>query len=103
MQWNVNVRKFKKSFWNERNALIPDDKTDKTKKKNDELVSKMLKNGEISDKVAKYLVKGQTNLSKFYYLLKTHKIPCSVENPGEWLDENGYPLRGIISGRGAPT
>jgi hypothetical protein len=26
-----------------------------------------------------------------------------VENPNDWLDENGYPLRGIISGRGAPT
>ena len=41
-------------------------------------------------------------LSHFYHLLKTHNIPISLENPSQWLEENGFPIRGIISGRGSP-
>ena len=26
-----------------------------------------------------------------------------LDNPTDWLEQNGYPLRGIISGWGAPT
>ena len=73
---------------------------DVVKKKNDELVQKMLKNEEIPEKVAEYLVSELKNLSTFYHLLKTHKIPQDVENPSDWLESNGFPLRGII--RGSP-
>ena len=53
---------------------------------------------DISESVTKYLKSGGKNLQKFYHLLKTHKIP----GPIEWLEDNGCPLRGIISGRGGP-
>ena len=82
---------------------VDDDQSDSVKKKSDELVQKMFKNEEIPEKVAEYLVSGKKNLSTFYHLLKTHKIPQDVENPSDWLDSNGFPLRGIISGRGSPT
>ena len=36
-------------------------------------------------------------------MLKMHKIPAAIEKPSNWLDENGFPIRGIVSGRGAPT
>ena len=52
--------------------------------------------------VSKYLKGGGKNLPKYYHLLKTHKIPSNVENPEEWLEENGFPLRGIIAGQGGP-
>ena len=69
---------------------------------NDKLVDEMWLRDEISESVAKYLKSGDKNLPKFYHLLKTHKIPGNVENPIGWLEDNGYPLRGIISGRGGP-
>ena len=53
--------------------------------------------------MAIFLLSGGKNLSNFYHLLKTHKISQNVENPSEWLQEHGFPLRGIISGRGGPT
>ena len=58
---------------------------------------------EISEAVSKFLLSGQTKLSTYYHLLKTHKIPQDVENPSEWLEHHGYPIRGIISARGGPT
>ena len=63
----------------------------------------MLKNEEITSKVADYLKNGDKSLSKFYHLLKTYKIPPELENPDQWLAERGFPIRGIISGRGSPT
>ena len=63
----------------------------------------MFSRKEISESVAIYLLSRGNNLSDFYHLLKTHKIPQNVENPSDWLQEHGFPLRGIISGRGAPT
>ena len=42
-------------------------------------------------------------MSKFYHVLKTHNIPTELENPLDWLEEQGFPIRGIISGRGGPT
>ena len=63
----------------------------------------MLSRREISESVAIYLLSGGKNLSIFYHLLKTHKIPQNVVNPDDWLLEHGYPLRGIIAGRGGPT
>ena len=58
---------------------------------------------EISAKVAAHLKGGEGKLSRFYHLLKTHKIPEAVEDPEAWLEENGFPVRGIISGNGSPT
>ena len=40
---------------------------------------------------------------KFYHLLKTHKIPSTINDPSEWLTENGFPIRGIVSGIRTPT
>ena len=60
----------------------------------------MMNNGEISQNVAEYLENGDQKLPKFYHLLKTHKIPPQTENPTQWIEEQGYPIRGIISGRG---
>ena len=59
----------------------------------------MLKNEETPEKVAEYLVSEIKNLSAFYHLLKTHKIPQDLENPSDW-PSNSFPLRGII--RGSP-
>ena len=56
-----------------------------------------------SEKVAEFLCGGKCELSKYYHLLKTHKIPPSIGNPSQWLEGNGFPIRGIVSGRGAPT
>ena len=72
------------------------------KAKSDVLVDNMLMNGEIPESVAKYLKSGGDQLPKFYHLLKTHKIPCDIENPEEWMHDNGFPLRGIIAGQGGP-
>ena len=36
-------------------------------------------------------------------LLQTHNIPTNIEDPTLWIEQNGFPIRGIISGRGAPT
>ena len=63
----------------------------------------MVINGEISEKVSEYLQDGKSELSNFYHLLKTHNIPVDLDNPSEWLQEQGYPVRGIISCKGAPT
>jgi hypothetical protein len=63
----------------------------------------MVQNEEISEKVAEFLKGGKCELSKYYHLLKTHKIPPSIGNPSQWLEDNGFPIRGIVSGRGAPT
>jgi hypothetical protein len=30
-------------------------------------------------------------------------MPCDELNISDWLSETGFPIRGIISGRGAPT
>ena len=79
------------------------DPSSEVKRENDILVQKMIENKEISDKVGEFLMSGGDKLSKFYHLLKTHNIPTDVDNPSQWLQENGFPIRGIISGRGSPT
>jgi hypothetical protein len=66
------------------------------KAENDKLVDKMLSGGEISDKVANFLLHGDQKLSNFYHLIKTHKIPPTSEDPGQ------LPVRGIISARSSP-
>ena len=66
------------------------------------MVDEMFLGNEISEPVSKYLKGGGKNLPKFYHLLKTHKIPSDVDKPEEWIEENGYPLRGIIAGQGGP-
>ena len=67
------------------------------------LVDSSHMNEEIPEKVSEYLQGGQAKMSKFYHLLKTHKIPIEQQNPKDWLEKEGYPIRGIISGRGSPT
>ena len=73
------------------------------KRKNVEIVDEMLQKNEITLKVAEFLKGGQCKVSKFYHLLKTHKIPTTIKDPSEWLTEQGFPIRGIVSGIGAPT
>ena len=63
----------------------------------------MLESGEITEKISDYLLKGGSKLPRFYHLLKTHNIPVDLEDPRQWLDEQGFPVRGIISGVGGPT
>ena len=82
---------------------VDTDHSDEVKKKCDALVNGMLSRKEIPEKVAIYLLSGEKKLSNFYHLLKTHKIPPEIESPQEWLDVNGFPLRGIISGKRGPT
>ena len=48
------------------------------KRKNDQIVQDMLTYDHISEKVAEFLVNGQSNISNFYHLIKTHKIPVDL-------------------------
>ena len=82
---------------------VQDDPSELIKPKSDAIVHDMFVNDEISEPVSKFLLNGQKNLSTYYHLLKTHKIPQDVDNPTEWLGNQGYPIRGIISARGGPT
>ena len=66
-------------------------------------VEKLFNNQEISETIMSYLLNGGQRLSKFYHLLKTHKIPLDVSDPSSWLESHGFPVRGIISGVGSPT
>ena len=77
-------------------TVMAEDPSVEMKSVNDKLVSNMLKKEEISENVANFLVNGDKKLSKFYHLIKTHKIPPSTENPVN------LPLRGIISARSSP-
>ena len=61
------------------------------------VVDHMVHKGEIPEKVGEFLKDGETKVAKYYHLLKTHKIPQCVENPAEWLEEHGFPIRGIVS------
>jgi hypothetical protein len=63
----------------------------------------MLRKEEIPEKVAEFLVNGESKLSKYYHLLKTHKIPTEVSDASSWMETHGYPIRGIISCRRSPT
>jgi hypothetical protein len=82
---------------------VENDPSEEIKKKSDAIVQDMFVKDEITESVAKFLIGGQKNLSTYYHLLKTHKIPQDVDNPTEWLENQGYPIRGIISARGGPT
>ena len=82
---------------------VDEDPSKEIKQKNDILVQEMCSKGEISEKVAEFLVSGEAKLPSFHHLLKTHKIPLDVENPSSWLETHGYPIRGIISCKGGPT
>ena len=79
--------------------IVPNDPSEKGKAENDKLVQKMLRGGEISDKVTTFLQNGDKSLSNFYHIVKTHKIPPCIENPVDWIDQQGLPVRGIISAR----
>ena len=65
------------------------------------IVQEMMTNDEISEKVAEFLENGGDKLSKFYHLLKLPKMPPNIDDPSQWLEDRGFPIRGIISGRGA--
>ena len=73
------------------------------KSQQDKLISDMFVSGEITEKVAQHLLQGGCKLSKFYHLLKTHSMPVDETNIANWLQETGFPIRGIISGIGGPT
>ena len=82
--------------------VVDDDKSEYLKGKSDKLIEDMWLSDEISEPVAKYLKSCDKKMPKLYHLLKTHKISPNVDDPIEWLENNGYPLRGIISGQGGP-
>ena len=82
---------------------IHNDASKEIKEKNDVIVDSMIGKDEIPLKVGGYLKDGELKVPRFYHLLKTHKIPTEIDDPEEWLENNGFPLRGIISGNGAPT
>ena len=82
---------------------VPEHSSKEIKRKNDIIVDDMVQKDEIPLKVAEFLKGGQCEVSKFYHILKTHKIPSTIDNPTEWLTENGFPIRGIVSGIGTPT
>jgi hypothetical protein len=82
---------------------VMNDPTKKIKQKNDIIVDAMIQKGEIPEKVGEYLKDGEVKLARFYHLLKTHKIPPSIGDAARWLDERGFPTRGIISCCGTPT
>ena len=62
----------------------------------------MVVNSEISEKVGEYLKTHSIRIPQFYHLIKTHNLPLEVDNVSQWLDDNGFPVRGIISGVGGP-
>ena len=47
-------------------------------------------------------MKKMTNWLMICSWIMKSPIPGDVTNPNEWLESNGYPLRGIISGQGGP-
>ena len=75
---------------------VEEDPSANLKLMSDRLISKMHKKGEISDKVAEFLCQGEQNLSKFYHVIKTHKISTESESP------EVLPVRGIISTKSSP-
>ena len=72
--------------------IIQDDPTIEIKRKCIDLVSDMKSKGEISDKVADYLMSGEIKLSNFYHLIKTHSLP-NDDTLEAWLEEKGFPIR----------
>ena len=103
MSINQYIESGKKELKNDKfDKVIDDDKSEHLKGMSDKLIEDMWLSDEISEPVAIYLKSGDKNMPKFYHLQKTHKIPPDVENPIEWLENNGYPLRGEISGQGGP-
>ena len=36
-------------------------------------------------------------------MLNTHKIPLTITDPSDWLNEHGFPVSGIVSGLGTAT
>ena len=80
-----------------------EDKSLEIKRKSDILVDTMVQRDEISEKVAEFMRAGKCEVAKYYHLVKTNKILTDIDNPENWLMENGYPLRGIVSGIGTPT
>ena len=83
-------------------SKVTGDPCQKIKTENDQLVSHMQARGEIPDKVAAYLLNGEKKMSKFYHLLKTHKISPNMDNPAELIESGTLPVRGIISAIKSP-
>ena len=65
---------------------VGNDPSTQIKDRNDIIVDAMITNEEISENVGSFLKDGKSDLSKFYHLLKTHKIPPSLDNPQQWLE-----------------
>ena len=83
--------------------VIDGDPSDNIRVQTAMLVDDMVRRNEISEKVAEFLKSGDCKVSKYYHLLKTHKIPTTTEDASRWLEENGFPLRGIVSCCSSPT
>ena len=59
---------------------IQDDPCKSIKERNDIIADAMVVNDEIPIKVGEFLKDGKAELPRFYHILKTHKIPETVEN-----------------------
>ena len=63
--------------------------------------------GEICDKVKRSILESENKISRFYHMLKTHKFDpdklVTVQDVLNWVEENGWKVRAIISGSGSPT
>ena len=66
------------------------------------LVNQLVQKGEISEKLGGYLKTSDAKSPNFYHVLKTHNLPLDDKNISNWLTQNGYPVRGIISGISGP-
>ena len=67
------------------------DKSQELKNRNDIMADAMFQNEEISENVAQFLNGGESDLTKYYHLLKTHKIPPLLKTlPSGWR-RMGFP------------
>ena len=51
------------------------------KRKNDMIVDEMVHKNEIPPSVSEFLKGGHCEVATFYHLLKTHKIPPTINDP----------------------
>ena len=83
-------------------SSVNQDKSVNIEKQCNFLVEQMVQKGEISEKLGEYLRTSDSKIPQFYHVIKTHNIPTDIRDLSHWLGVHGYPVRGIISGKGGP-